>query len=62
MRTVFALTFAATMASQTGLLAQVSEGDKAPAVEPREWLNAKEKVSWAKLKGRVILLEKWATY
>ena len=62
MRTVFALTFAAAVASQSGVLAGVGVGDPAAAVEPKEWLNTKETVSWAKLKGRVILLEKWGTY
>ena len=36
-------------------------GSKAPAVEPSKWLNTKADLSWSTLKGRVILVEKWAT-
>ncbi len=37
-------------------------GSKAPPVEPSKWLNNKGPVSWNDLKGRVILVEKWATW
>jgi len=37
-------------------------GDKASSVEPSEWINNKGPVSWSNLKGRLILVEKWATW
>lgn len=40
----------------------VDVGSDAPEVEPSQWLNAKGNVSWKTLKGRVVLLEKWATW
>ncbi len=40
----------------------VNVGSPAPAVEPTEWLNAKKSVSWKGLKGRLVLVEKWATW
>jgi hypothetical protein len=42
--------------------AAASIGSPAPAVEPSEWLNTKGPTSWKDLKGRVILVEKWATW
>ncbi len=36
-------------------------GDDAPSLSPSQWLNGKGNVSWDKLKGRVILVENWAT-
>jgi len=36
-------------------------GDDAPSLSPSQWLNGKGSVSWEKLKGRVILVENWAT-
>ena len=62
MRNLFALGFAAALASQGGLHAAAEVGSKAPPVEPQEWLNTREKVSWSLLQGRVILVEKWATW
>jgi hypothetical protein len=44
------------------LRAGVSVGSPAPAVSPSEWLNGKGAVSWSSLKGRLILIEKWATW
>ena len=44
-----------------GLFAAASVGSKAPRLEPNEWLNTESRMSWSKLKGRVILVEKWAT-
>ncbi|MFQ5653394.1 MAG: hypothetical protein ACE5GW_01520 [Planctomycetota bacterium] len=43
-------------------LAGSEVGDTAPAVEPQGWFNNKGPVSWAELKGRLILVEKWATW
>lgn len=37
-------------------------GMPAPAVEPTEWLNTSPSSTWAGLKGRLILVEKWATW
>ena len=37
------------------------EGDKAPALSPTKWLNTRANTTWKSLKGRVILVEKWAT-
>jgi hypothetical protein len=34
----------------------------APALEPDTWLNNTRPVSWAALKGRAIVVEKWATW
>ncbi|HVR75204.1 MAG TPA: hypothetical protein VMT52_12760 [Planctomycetota bacterium] len=36
-------------------------GSPAPALEPTEWLNTKT-TSWTDLKGRLVLVEKWATW
>ena len=37
-------------------------GSSAPAVEPSQWLNSPGAVSWHGLKGRLVLIEKWATW
>ncbi len=39
-----------------------SVGSPAPALEPTEWLNTKTPTTWKDLKGRLILIEKWATW
>jgi len=60
------LTFAAmaaaiAMAGST-LRSASPKGTPAPEVKPSVWLNTQGKdVSWSRLKGRVILVEKWAT-
>lgn len=36
-------------------------GEKAPEVSPQKWFNIRENTTWEKLKGQVILVEKWAT-
>ena len=60
------LTFAAmaaaiAMAGST-LRSANPTGTPAPEVKPSVWLNTQGKdVSWSRLKGRVILVEKWAT-
>ena len=41
--------------------AKPTVGDDAPSLSPSQWLNGKGSVSWDKLKGRVILVENWAT-
>ncbi len=37
-------------------------GDKAPALTPGGWLNNKGPVSWDRLEGKLVLIEKWATW
>jgi hypothetical protein len=37
-------------------------GDDAPALTPGGWLNNKGPVSWEKLQGKLVLIEKWATW
>ena len=47
------------------LAARVPAGEvgmPAPAIEPTEWLNTTPTSTWAGLKGRLILIEKWATW
>lgn len=58
----FGLALAALLASQAEISAAAAVGEKAPAVEPKEWLNSKDAITWSQLKGRVILIEKWATW
>ena len=54
---------AAVIPSFTGTLyAKAKVGSKAPRLEPKKWLNVKRPTSWSALKGRVILVEKWATW
>src|SRR5262245_60047644 len=43
-------------------LAASAVGDKASSVEPSEWINGKGSTTWRSLKGRLILVEKWATW
>jgi hypothetical protein len=57
-----ALAFLALAGSSAPFLAAAEVGSKAPALEPSQWLNNKGPVSWAQLKGRLILVEKWATW
>jgi hypothetical protein len=37
-------------------------GDDAPALTPGGWLNNKGPVSWEKFQGKLVLIEKWATW
>ena len=37
-------------------------GSPAPAIEPNEWLNTKGTMTWKDLKGRLVIVEKWATW
>ena len=60
------LTFAALAAAiamaGSPLRSANPKGTPAPEVTPSVWLNTQGKdVTWSKLKGRVILVEKWAT-
>lgn len=41
--------------------AKPTVGDDAPSLSPTKWFNAKSNTTWEKLKGRVILVENWAT-
>jgi thiol-disulfide isomerase/thioredoxin len=52
-----ALPLAAAEAEQTP-----AAGFPAPVLEPSEWLNTQAPTSWAQLKGRVLLVDKWATW
>ena len=59
--TFAALAAAIAMAGST-LRSANPKGTPAPVLKPTEWLNTQGKdVTWSKLKGRVILVEKWAT-
>jgi hypothetical protein len=55
----FALLAASAAGSGPALAAGV--GSKASPVEPSEWLNVKGAFSWNAVKGRLVLVEKWAT-
>jgi hypothetical protein len=59
------LPFAGALLAATTLVgmsaAGVSVGDKAPEIKPSKWFNGKE-TSLAKLKGKVVLLEFWASW
>lgn len=44
------------------LSARGGAGTRAPAVEPDVWLNHLGDISWKSLEGRLILVEKWATW
>ncbi len=37
-------------------------GEDAPEVMPKKWLNSMAPLSWDELKGRLVLVEKWATW
>jgi hypothetical protein len=37
-------------------------GESAPVLAPTEWLNSQGTLDWDTLKGKVILIEKWATW
>ena len=58
--TFAALAAAIAMAGST-LRSANPKGTPAPEVKPSGWLNTQGKdVTWSKLKGRVILVEKWS--
>lgn len=60
--TIAALAAAIAIAGST-LRSTPPKGTPAPELKPSEWLNTQGKdITWAKLKGRVILVEKWATW
>ncbi len=60
-RSFFPVLLGLAVLAPTGLLAKATVGSKAPRLEPKEWLNTKGSLTWSQLKGRVILVEKWAT-
>jgi hypothetical protein len=37
-------------------------GDQAPALTPAGWLNNVGPVSWERFEGKLVLVEKWATW
>ena len=58
-----ALALASLLVAGSGeLRAEAEVGAAAPPLEPTAWFNAKSNMSWSQLKGRVILVEKWATW
>ena len=57
------VSFAALVGFATvGTLPAAEVGQKAPDLEPTEWLNTRGKTDWSSLKGRLLLIEKWATW
>ena len=58
----FLSVFAALNLAAGGAALADQVGSKAPEVTPSKWMNTSTKVSWDSLKGRVILVEKWATW
>ncbi len=60
-RSFFPVLLGLAVLAPTSLLAKATVGSKAPRLEPKEWLNTQGTMSWSQLKGRVILVEKWAT-
>lgn len=57
---IFALVSAGL--SATELRAAGAVGSRAPAIKPIEWINAPANTSWSSFRGRVILVERWATW
>ncbi|MBI4583731.1 MAG: hypothetical protein HY717_06885 [Planctomycetes bacterium] len=53
---------AAFLGSLSGCSDAAALGSKAPALHPSKWLNSSGDLSWESLSGRVILVEKWATW
>lgn len=53
---------AAACLLMAGSLQAAIVGSKAPTLEPTDWLNTKGNLTWDALKGRVVLIEKWATF
>jgi hypothetical protein len=37
-------------------------GERAVAIQPAAWLNGQGDVSWEGLQGRLLLVERWATW
>ena len=58
----FALLAAFTLAAGSSALAAAGVGSKAPRLESSKWLNSKVPISWDSFKGRLILVERWATW
>jgi hypothetical protein len=56
------LSLAAACLLAGGMASPAAVAESAPPVEPSQWLNSKTPISWDGLKGRVILVEKWATW
>ena len=54
------------LVSACALLISVSIGtqafSKAPEITPGKWFNNPKNLTWNDLKGRLILVEKWATW
>ena len=61
-RLVAPLAAALVVAMAVPALAGSNVGDDAPALTPGGWLNNKGPVSWDRMQGKLILIEKWATW
>ena len=54
---LFALLALGTSPAQAGEI-----GEDAPALQPSKWLNVKGPINWQMLQGKLVLIEKWATW
>ena len=60
--TLGSLALLAVFGADSGQALAANVGSKASPVEPSEWLNVKGSFSWNAVKGRLVLVEKWATW
>lgn len=56
------LVLAAILAVGTPGFCGSEVGDTAPELTPGGWINATGPTTWAGLQGKLILIEKWATW
>lgn len=56
------LVLAAILALGTPTFGGSEVGDTAPELKPGGWINAVGPTSWATMQGKLILIEKWATW
>jgi thiol-disulfide isomerase/thioredoxin len=59
-RSAFILSF--LISSHYLQAASPSQGERAPAITPNVWVNPKQNISENYFKGRLVLLERWATW
>ena len=62
MRSTLAILTTLTLGALLGVASPADCGERAPALKPKTWLNSPTAPSWSDFKGRVILVEKWATW
>jgi len=55
---ISAVLFMASMVAPIGTFA----AEEAPELKADFWLNTKKEISWSSLRGRVVLVERWATW